>query len=85
MFSDMTLNKVLRDSDEPFDAHGFRSAFRDWAAENMTHIPDAVAEIALAHIEPNKVIRAYKRTQYPQMRRELMEGWGNYATDEKQS
>ena len=79
MFSDMTLNKVLRDSDEPFDAHGFRSAFRDWAAENMTHIPDAVAEIALAHIEPNKVIRAYKRTQYPQMRRELLEAWGAFV------
>ncbi|WP_288338501.1 site-specific integrase [uncultured Sphingomonas sp.] len=85
MFSDMTLNKVLRDSDEPFDAHGFRSAFRDWAAENMTHIPDAVAEIALAHIEPNKVIRAYKRTQYPQMRRELMEGWGAYVMAEAAS
>lgn len=79
MFSDMTLNKVLRDSKVAFDAHGFRSAFRDWAAENMPQIPDAVAEIALAHIEPNKVTRAYKRTQYPQMRRELLEAWGAFV------
>lgn len=80
-FSDMTLNKVLRDSSEPFDAHGFRSAFRDWAAENMPHIPDAVAEIALAHEEPNKVTRAYRRTQYPRMQRELLEAWGSYAME----
>jgi integrase len=79
MFSDMTLNKVLRDAGEPYDAHGFRSSFRDWAAENMPHVPDAVAEIALAHAEPNKVTRAYKRTQYPKLRRELMDGWGAYV------
>lgn len=79
MFSDMTLNKVLRDSDEPFDTHGFRSTFTDWAAENMPHIPEAVAEITLAHIEPNKVKRAYRRTQYPQMRRELLEAWGAFV------
>ncbi len=81
MFSDMTSNKVLRDGGEPFDAHGFRSSFRDWAAENMPHIPDAVAEIALAHEEPNKVTRAYRRTQYPLMMRELLEAWGDFVTN----
>ena len=84
VFSDMTLNKVLRDGGEPYDAHGFRSAFRDWAADNMPHIPDAVAEIALAHIEPNKVTRAYRRTQYPQMRRELLEAWGAFVFSGKE-
>ncbi len=78
MVSDMTLSKVLKTANQPYDAHGFRSSFRDWAAENMPHIPDAVAEIALAHEEPNKVTRAYRRTQYPRMQRELLEAWGSY-------
>jgi hypothetical protein len=39
--SDMTLVKVLRDMGEPFTAHGFRSAFRDWASET-TDFPDRV-------------------------------------------
>jgi len=78
MFSDMTLNKVLRDHDEAFDAHGFRSSFRDWAAERMPEVPDAVAEAALAHIVSDKVVRAYKRTTFVEMRRELLEAWGAY-------
>lgn len=80
MLSDMTLSKVLRDAHLPFDPHGFRSSFRDWAAEQMPHIPDPVAEAALAHVVPDKVIRAYKRTTFLQMRRELLEAWGAYST-----
>ncbi|MBY9063306.1 hypothetical protein K7957_10225 [Sphingomonas yunnanensis] len=48
MLSDMTLNKVLRDAQLPYDAHGFRSSFRDWVAEKMPHVPDPVAKAALA-------------------------------------
>lgn len=44
--SDMTASKVLRAAGLEFDAHGFRSSFRDWAAEQMPHIPDPVAEAA---------------------------------------
>jgi integrase len=58
LFSDMTMSKVIRDLGLPFDAHGFRSSFRDWAAEQMPNIPDPVAEAALAHLVPDKVIRA---------------------------
>lgn len=79
MFSDMTLNKVLRTAKEPFDAHGFRSSFRDWAAEK-TDVAEDVAEAALAHIEPNKTKRAYKRTDYLERRRELLETWGRFVT-----
>ena len=79
MFSDMTLNKVLRASGQPYDAHGFRSSFRDWAAD-MTDVADAIAEAALAHAEPNKTIRAYKRTEHVERRRELLEAWGTYVT-----
>lgn len=74
--SDMTLSKVMRDAKSPYTVHGFRSSFRDWAAEKMPEIPDAVAEAALAHVVPDKVVRAYKRTDFLEMRRTLLEGWG---------
>ncbi|MEO7681421.1 MAG: tyrosine-type recombinase/integrase, partial [Sphingomonas sp.] len=76
--SDMTMNKVLRDAGLPYDAHGFRSSFRDWAAEKMPHIPDPVAEAALAHSVPDEVVRAYKRTAFIDMRRELLAAWALY-------
>ncbi len=79
IMSDGTMRKVLRDADLPFDVHAFRSSFRDWAAENMPHIPDPVAEAAIAHVVPDKVVRAYKRTTFIAMRRELMEAWGQYV------
>lgn len=82
--SDMTMNKVLRSASLPFDAHAFRSSFRDWAAEKMPHIPDPVAEAALAHIVPDRVMRAYKRTTYLEMRRELLEAWGGFVTKVQQ-
>lgn len=82
--SDMTLSKVLRDADLPYDAHGFRSSFRDWAAEKMPHIPDPVAEAALAHAVPDKVIAAYKRTKFMAMRRELLDAWGGFVMGGKE-
>ena len=78
--SDMTAGKVLRDAGLPFDAHGFRSTFRDWAAEKMSSIPDAVAEAALAHVVPDKVVAAYKRTNFLEMRRDLLSAWGSFVT-----
>ncbi len=78
--SDMTLTKALKAAKQPYDAHGFRSSFRDWAAEQMSHIPDPVAEAAISHVVPDKVIRAYKRTKFIELRRELLEAWGRFAT-----
>lgn len=77
--SDMTLTRALTTAKQPFDAHGFRSSFRDWAAEKMPSIPDPVVESAMAHLVPDKVIRAYKRTNFLEMRRELLEAWGQYV------
>jgi integrase len=79
MISDMTLSKVMKDADQPFTPHGFRSSFRDWAAEKMHHIPDAVAEAALAHVVPDRVVRAYKRTTFMVLRRALLEEWGKFV------
>lgn len=74
--SDMTLSKIMRDADLPYVPHGFRSSFRDWAAELMPTMPEAVAEAALAHTIPDKVVRAYKRTQLVELRRQLLDAWG---------
>lgn len=79
--SDMTLLKVLRDLKEPYTVHGFRSAFRDWVAE-QTSFSGEVAEAALAHTIPNKVEAAYRRTDFLEKRRKLMEAWGAYCTGE---
>lgn len=78
--SDMTLSKALRDAGHAYTVHGFRSSFRDWAAEKMPEVPDAVAEAALAHVVPDKVIRAYKRAKFLDMRRELLEAWGGFTS-----
>jgi integrase len=73
--SDMTLSKIMRDAKLPYVPHGFRSSFRDFAAEQMPTIPDPVAEVALAHVVPDQVERAYKRAEFIEMRRKLLDGW----------
>jgi integrase len=79
--SDMALTKTLRDMGVDCTAHGFRSSFRDWAAE-QTSIPGEVAEAALAHQVPSAVEAAYKRTDFFERRRELMDAWGRFANGE---
>jgi integrase len=76
--SDMTLLKVLRDMKVDATVHGFRSAFRDWCAEE-TSVPGEVAEAALAHAVPNKVEAAYRRTDFLDKRRKLMDAWSAYC------
>jgi integrase len=58
-------------------AHGFRSTFRDWAAERTT-FPREVVEMALAHTIENKVEAAYRRGDLFQKRRQLMEAWARF-------
>ena len=76
--SDMTVLKALRDMGEPFTVHGFRSSFRDWAAER-TDFPNHVAEMALAHAVKG-VEGAYRRGGLLDKRRPLMEAWGRYVS-----
>jgi integrase len=59
--------------------HGFRSSFRDWAAER-TSFPREIAEAALAHTIPSAVEAAYRRTDFFDRRRKLMEAWADYCT-----
>lgn len=58
--------------------HGFRSTFRDWAAE-MTAFPREVAEMALSHAVADKVEAAYRRGDLFLKRRKLMEDWATYC------
>jgi integrase len=60
-------------------AHGFRSTFRDWAAE-CTNFPREVAEMALAHAIGDKVEAAYRRGDLFEKRRKLMEAWAGFCS-----
>ena len=57
--------------------HGFRSSFRDWAAEETDH-PREVIEAALAHVVQNPVEAAYARSDLFERRRRLMDDWAAY-------
>jgi integrase len=67
----------MRREELDFTAHGFRSSFRDWCAE-QTNYPREVCEHALAHQLPDKVEAAYLRTDYLEKRKLLMEDWGRF-------
>lgn len=58
--------------------HGFRSAFRDWAAE-CTNFSNEVCEAALAHVIQNKAEAAYRRGDLFEKRRKLMDAWAAYC------
>jgi integrase len=77
--SDMSLTAVLRRMGRgELTAHGFRSAFRDWAAETTAY-PTELVEMALAHAVGNKVEAAYRRGDLFEKRRRLMDDWAAYC------
>ncbi len=62
--------------------HGFRSTFRDWANE-CTHYPREVCELALAHDERDQTEAAYSRSDLLEKRRALMADWAEFCTSKK--
>jgi integrase len=75
----MALAMVLRRMKvDKVTVHGFRSAFRDWAAE-CTNFTNEVCEAALAHVIKNKAEAAYRRGDLFDKRRKLMEAWTAYC------
>jgi integrase len=64
--------------------HGFRAAFRTWAAEATSYAED-LAEKALAHEEEDKVVSAYKRTDLLDKRRPMMVDWAEYLAPKKEA
>lgn len=79
--SDNTLSKVMRDAAVAGTPHGFRSSFKDWAAE--TGIRDEVSEAALAHADVNRVRAAYRRTRYVDERVDVMRRWGDFVAGQQ--
>ncbi len=80
--TDMALLQIVKREAGPFTVHGFRAAFRTWAAEQMPTIPEAVAEAALAHRVPDAVVRAYQRAKFMDLRRKLLDAWGAFVDDQ---
>lgn len=79
--SDMSLSAVLkRMGKTDITVHGFRSTFRDWAAEHTGHGSDIV-EMALAHTISSKTEAAYRRGDLLSKRRSLMEDWAGWCAD----
>ena len=65
-------------------AHGFRSTFRDWAAEEAHQFSKETIELALAHTIKNKAEAAYRRGDQLERRRELMISWENFIEEKSQ-
>ena len=76
--SSMSMEMLMRREKQPYTVHGFRSAFRDWAAEEMSFARE-VAEQALAHVVENAVEAAYRRSDLFDKRRKLMVAWEGYC------
>lgn len=81
--SNAAMSAVLkRMGRDDITVHGFRSTFRDWAAE-QTNFPREVAEAALAHVLKDKTEAAYQRGDLFAKRQKLMEAWARYAETDK--
>lgn len=76
----LTLRRMGRDD---LTVHGFRSAFRDWAAER-TNFPAEVSEMALAHTVSDKTVAAYNRSDLFERRRRLMAQWAAFGVAAEQ-
>ena len=74
---DSQLRRLLRELGIAAVPHGFRSSFRDWAAEETDH-PLEILEAALAHVVRNRVEAAYARSDLFERRRVLMDDWARY-------
>jgi len=79
VISDATMSRLMERRGLEARPHGFRSSFRTWCAE-ATDVPREVAETALAHVAGGSVERAYRRTDYLDQRRDLMERWAEHVT-----
>jgi len=77
--SNMAMLKLLERMGLDVTTHGFRSSFRDWAAER-THFPHEVCEMALAHTIQNAAEASYRRGDLFEKRRKLMDAWAEFLS-----
>ena len=74
-----TMSDLMRELKIDAVPHGFRSSFRDWAAE-CTDTPPEVCELALAHVNNDRTEAAYRRSDLFERRRTLMQQWADYVS-----
>ncbi|TIM88212.1 site-specific integrase [Mesorhizobium sp.] len=79
VISDATMARLMERRKMEARPHGFRSSLRDWLAE-CTDAPHEVAETVLGHVAGNAVTKAYRRTDFIEQRRKLMERWATHVT-----
>lgn len=79
VISDATMARMMERSGLEARPHGFRSSLRDWIAETTT-TPHDVAETVLGHLVGGATERAYRRTDFLEQRRALMEQWAHHVT-----
>ncbi|MFN3722867.1 MAG: tyrosine-type recombinase/integrase [Paracoccaceae bacterium] len=79
VISDATMGRLMERKELTARPHGFRTSLRVWLAE-VTDAPHEVAELILAHATGNKVVNAYRRTDFLEQRRALLARWAQYVT-----
>lgn len=79
VLSDATMSRLMERRQMEARPHGFRSSLRDWIAET-TETPHDIAETCLGHTVGGSVERAYRRTDFLEQRRVLMERWATHVT-----
>ena len=77
---EVAMSKLVRELGIGAVPHGFRSSFRDWAAE-CSDAPREVCELALAHVNTNAIEAAYRRSDLFERRRALMESWSAFLAE----
>jgi integrase len=78
------MSKMMKPAGRSETVHGFRSSFRDWAAEKMPHVPAMVPEMALAQSVGTAVEKAYLRSDLKVLRMQLMSDWGAFVASASQ-
>ena len=75
--SNMAMLTYLQRRHPDLTVHGFRSTFRDWAADR-TNYPEFIYEMALAHAVGDETVKAYKRSDLLERRVRLMDQWAKF-------
>ncbi|MDF1669207.1 MAG: integrase arm-type DNA-binding domain-containing protein [Roseovarius sp.] len=81
VISDMTMTVFMDRRGMKERPHGFRTSLRVWLAE-ATNAPHDVAEMCISHIVGSKTVKAYKRTDFLEQRRALIERWGFHCVEQ---
>lgn len=82
VISDATMARLMERREMAARPHGFRTSLRVWLAE-ATDASHEVAETMLAHASGSKVVMAYRRTDFLDQRRVLIERWATHVTSAK--